>query len=362
MTGVQTCALPIFQPKQAQRAAEILGDIMLSLSEKESKETDKIKEFCFKQITETCDYKGELFKILGKIAFGPHSNENVTSEIVEYLFANLCKISYPYEILEGLSWAASSKNASSKLKMDVCYLFITLMEQRLPEKISEEKDKGTYKIFEFNPKTTAYTELLPVLILGLKRICLSETVSNVVRKRIIEHFLKKWEDVISCKIIWGPKNTINLAETMQDFCLNTDIPENEKIELAKALYKKVEIFTIAEMLSTIFSENTNGKLAELAFKTSEKLREFANNVEYSGAEDREIIMRCIGRILFSEKLGTVQKTEEIKEKLLFTLFEGLREEVFGVRSMLQRLQQESKLPKKLKKDIQRRLEQNIKKK
>jgi hypothetical protein len=343
--------------KQALKAADILGEVMLFLPRESTENAEKIKTFCTRQVKSKPEYSGELFKILGKIAVSPCANKKITKEITEYLLEHLCKTGYPYEVLEGLGWAVSGEHSMAKDKVSICHLFMALMDKRLPENLSRQNED---KKFEFNIKITAYTELLPVLISGFTRLAKSYSTSHSLRKAIIIYLLKKWEDIVNYKIIWGPKSIMDFAQSLSEISLHKDVSAHDKVAIAQSLYKKVDIFTITEMLATIFSQQTIAELQELALKTSEKLLEFAHNKDYGNPEDREVIMKCIGRLLESEKLAKSHKeSEEMREKLLYTLFDGLQEQVFGARNILFRLQDSPHISKRLKQEIQKRLPQYL---
>ena len=346
------------QPQQAVRAAEILGEVIGNLGEDARQEAIKIKGFCLKQIKNRPPHQGELFKILGRLAASQCSNREIADAITEYLLLNVCKTVYPYQVLAGMGWAASGSWTSAEWKTDVCHLLRALMDKRLPENISREIQVGTTKIFELDIKTTAYSDLLPVLIAAMRRLAMAEATSNALRKSILDYLKQKWQQLVEYKIIWGPKSTMDLAETLHDLCLHSGVDLVDKSALAESLYQKIDIFTITELLTSICEQQSVGRLPEVAEKIGYKLLEFARNDEYKSAEDREIIMRCIGRMVAAEKLASGHKaSENMREKLLYILFDGLREQIFGVNNILQGLATSPFLSKRLQKEIQRRLPQ-----
>lgn len=344
-------------PEQGKKAAAILGDLLLGLGAEE--ETLRgIVEFCQKQIEVAPEHRGELFKVLGKIAVSESAGEKLCEEVADYLLEYLCKTVYPYDVLEALGFLASAKATPAEMKIDICYLFTTLMDQRLPENIYREKLQGAQKekIFEFDFKTTAYTDLLPCLITGLTRMAVSPGVSPILRQRVIHHFLEKWEGLCAYRMIWGPKNTTDLAVAMRDLCVCPDTSVADRERLLNALYGKLEIFSVMELLTTIFQRQGGNIFPAMACQISRQILEFANHRDYSGSEDREIILRCIGQMMESERLAVADEdSENLRERMLYTLFEGLRDQIFGVRETLERLQRSPNLPDEFKKEIAKRM-------
>ena len=346
------------QPQQAVRAAEILGEVIGNLKADARQEAIKIKDFCIKQIKNRPPHQGELFKILGRLAASKCSDTQMADDITEYLLLNVCKTVYPYRVLEGMGWAASGDWTSADLKTDVCHLLRALMDKRLPENISRVTQVGQNKIFELDVKIAAYSDLLPVLVTAMWRLAMADATSNALRKSILDYLRRKWQQLVEYKIIWGPKSTMDLAETLHDLCLHSEVALDDKIALAEALYYKIDIFTITELLASIFEKQSVGRLPEIAEKTGNKLLEFAHSDEYKSAEDREIVMRCIGRMVAAEKLATGHNaSEHMREKLLYILFDGLREQIFGITNILQNLLASPHLSKRMQKEIQRRLPQ-----
>lgn len=343
-------------PNQSIYASNILGEVVLALDKEKSPKIEEIKDFCFKQLKNVKEHKGELFKILGKIAYCETSDEDSSNSICQFLLENVCKTTHVYAVLEGLGWAASSNRVNQETKLDVFHLFKALMDRKLPENISKLRKSNQGKIFEFDFKTTAYTDLLPILTIGIKRVCLSQTTSKALKKAIVSYCLEKWENVISYKIIWGPKNTTDLAEVMQELCLHEAITLQDRIHLTKALLKKIHISSITEMLCIVFQNSQHDRFADLAKETAEQLIEFSGSDEYSSPEDKDVLMRCISYIIEAQKLAPKQQeSENIRQKLLYILFDGQRDKVFGINNILHNLKESKVLSKKLIKEIEKRL-------
>ena len=302
------------------------------------------------------EHRGGLFRILGKIASSAYIKTEIAEEISDYLLEHLCKTVHPYDVLDGLAWAASGKFTPPEQKTNICYIFLTLTNKQLPQNIYHEKMENEEKVFEFDFKTTAYTDLLPILITGLKRIAVAETTPKSLRQKVVCYCLKKWNDIAEYRIIWGPKSTTDLAQAMTEMCFSPYIEIQEKLDISKALYKKIDIFSVTEMLTEIFKNVDSDQLGGEAEKVAKRLLDFANDVDYSSAEDREVIMRCIGKLLNARKLAEkTRASENVRERLLYTLFEGLREQVFQVDYILRELSESDCLSKRLKKEIQKRL-------
>jgi hypothetical protein len=342
--------------EQAKRAAHILGEVVLRLGADARSHIAPLYTVCIELLAGTPSYRGEIFRLLGKLAGSKAAYAEIANQISDDLLANLCKTAHPYEVLDGLGWCASGDYADLDHKTDICYLFTTLIDKKMPDRLFRERESGGAKIYELDFKTTAYTDLLPIVMNGLSRLATSLQVPTMIRKRVVEYFLKKWDELVAYRIIWGPKNTTDLAQAMFNVCLHADTPVDEKLELTKALYQKKDLFPVMEFLTNIFHAQAGDDFAQVAEQMSLYLLEIAHHEDYSRAEDREKIVAAIGQMLESPKLAVEPgKSGELREKLLYTLFEALREEVFGVRDLMHSLQTAPILGERLQREIQKRL-------
>ncbi|WP_372365865.1 hypothetical protein [Candidatus Uabimicrobium sp. HlEnr_7] len=344
---------PISTP-QAIFAGSALGDIVLNLTENVDYEVQRVEEFCFAQIEEKPPYVEEMYKVLGRLT--TVAKEEQAKKLGEYLIDNICKSYRPYAVIEALSWVGLSQQIEHELKFDVGYLFMSLLDRDLSGNFTQSKELPEKEtLYEIDSKVEAFTGLIPFLIKGLERMAVSENTPLSLKQKITQRLLSKWEDVLAYKMIWGPKNTLDLAHALQQIALATD--ENTKNEIIEALFKKIEVFSITELLVDIFTQDfLDEKVVNSARITIDKLLEFNKNKDFQNPEDKAVVMRCIGKMATAKKLDLDEKkSEQLRERLVFSLFEGLRERVFRVKHILQEVLNCNHIPKKLKQEIEKRL-------
>ncbi|HPY75216.1 MAG: hypothetical protein KBC30_04430 [Planctomycetes bacterium] len=343
-------------PSQAVQCGDILADVIITLSKKEKTDWKKIYDFCQKSIKNKFDCEGRLFLVLGKMTHSEACNEETTEDIGDYLFLHLCKTSFPFLILEALGWSASSPFATWEHKTEVVQLYQTLMDRKLPKQLSQEYHLEKGIIYAFDAKTTAYTDLLPSILQGFQRIGLAQETPNSLRQVIVQYLLKKWQAIITTKIIWSPKNTTDLAEVLTNLCLDQHLNNKDKATIVEALYKKIDIFFVAQLLTKLLANIHIPEIIDTAQKTTETLLDFIQSNDYKSPEDREDLLNCISQLIQSPKLAPTKKaTDNLREKLLYALYEGLRDEIHGVQDTLRQLQTSPYLTKKQKTEIARRL-------
>ena len=79
------------------------------------------------------------------------------------------------------------------------------------------------------------------------------------------------------------------------------------------------IFSITELVIDVFQNEEADEMAELARLVNEKLMEFANDPEYRQPEDREVIIRCIGKMIKARRLAVEREdSDHYRKRMLFS--------------------------------------------
>lgn len=342
--------------EQGKRAVHILGELVLQLAAGDSAEIAPLHAMCRQQLEGNAPYRGELFVLLGKLATSEAADANLANGITDYLLDNLCKTAHPYDVLDALGWCAAGRWTDMEYKIDICYLFTTLIDKKMPDRLFQEREGLDEKVYELSFKTTAYTDLLPIVISGLARLATPADVPAMIRKRVVEYLLKKWQELVDYRVIWGPKSITDLAQAMRDLCLSECTPHEDKIAIGKALYQKKDLFPVMDILAVISQTQATDEFVHIGEQLAQHLVDIAHQEDYSRAEDREQIAQAIGTVLQANRLSVLaEKSEALREKLLYTLFEALREDVFGVRDILRDLLACQALSERLRNEIRKRV-------
>lgn len=340
--------------QQALFAGSALGDVIGNLTDNVDDEVQRIQKFCFAQIEEKPAFIEEIYKVLGRLT--TIANAEDARNIGQYLLDNICKSYRPYAVIQALSWVGLSPQIDNELKFDIGYLFMSLLDRDVAGNFTQSKELPEKEtLYEIDLKVSAFTDLIPFLIKGLERMVISKETPPSLRQKITERLLRKWEEVLTYKLIWGPKNTLDLANALQQIAIHED--EVIKNKIIEALFKKIEVFSITELLVEIFAQDfLADNVVKSARVTVEKLLEFNKNKDFQGPEDKAVIMRCIGKMAMTPKLDIDErKSEQLRERLVFSLFEGLRERVFRIQHILQEVVNCEHVPAKLKHEIEKRL-------
>lgn len=347
------------KPNQLQHDADILGQVTLTLGQSHTTQLQEIQQFCLRQIEKQVSYSAYMFVVLGKVAAAVGASSELAEGISEYLLNSIYHSPTPYAVLDGLGWAISTAATCLETKTDVAHLFIALLDRRLPEHLCKVQKVGEDNVMIFDKKVTAYTDMLPILLSGLRRLALSPSTSETLRKRISEYLLKKWKNIVEFNMLWGPKNTIDLAEVLSDIARHSQLQESEQRLITQALYQKINILTIAQFLVQIFVYKNSPALADIVELTAHRLLEFASDEDYRNPEDLEDVYDCIGRLVRCQFLAPEQTvSDSLRERLVYVLLDGLRDQIFGVEEILYDLAHWNLFPQHLRNEILKRMPTN----
>lgn len=168
--------------------------------------------------------------------------------------------------------------------------------------------------------------------------------------------MTRWHNILNYRIVWGPQNTLDLAAALQKITLVSSLDIATKIEIIEALLKKIEVFSIAELLVDIFAQDFGEEMAELAYAISIRLLEFNKDKEFQNPEDKAVLMRCIGKMAIAKVLAaSPEQSEKNRERLIYVLLEGLRDKVFRIQHILEDVLSSSNVSEQLKNEIKKRL-------
>lgn len=269
--------------------------------------------------------------------------------VMESLRGRLGKTSYPYGILQGLARIGFAPNASLEMRVDVAGLFIELLEEKLPEFETEKSPRGMERTFALGAGVTAYTEMVPTLLEGLKDICL-RAESQVLRSKITEFLLKKWDVSETVVQSWGPGNRRLLLEMLGEVASRAMLDDELRGEVFRALMRKKEFMPALVTLGKIVESNPNSELiAELASELAYYILSEALERSVIPQRDMEVYAEVLGKVACMANID-----EELREKVVRVLFDALREGSQSALEALRRIGESESVPEQLRQEVRHR--------
>lgn len=301
--------------------------------------------------------KGALAVALGQMCSGRIIEAADVERAYLELRRNLEGSEHPYHVLEGLGWLASGANTSFGLRLNTVEIFMNLLEGEMPEVQSEVGGSADEPVFALGKEVTAYTEMIPIALEALRRICTAERTSDALRHRIVGLVLKKWRQTRGWDVLWGPTNLTLMLEVMRDIGKDPAMPDAITIEIVEGLAEEMEHLPVVNTIADICWEATSSEIGRLAGAVAERLvsRRITRGNYTEG--QREAILLALGRLAGNQYFRTAggEDTATVRSRIVELLFDGLKDGLSCVRSPLARLQELPELDGRLRSEIAKRL-------
>jgi hypothetical protein len=301
--------------------------------------------------------KGLVVVALGKVLGTAFASGELRCETTSTLRNMLGKSEHSFEILEALGWIASGADTALPLKLEIGGMLLDFMESRLPEDFAKETHTKEGLLLELSPQTRMYTELLPTLIKGIERICLSKGNSPHLQERLTGGLLQKWNQLIAYEVVWGPVNVIRLAETLGNIACSDDTAVHMRSKIIEALSRKLLNTSIIRIVGDALGhEVESSSITAHSGRIARELLGLATDEDFQDWEDRQLILAALGKICARAAVAPeANEADTIRRQILDLLFHGLSEDIPGTRDSLKGLSKSANLPEKTKKAIAERL-------
>lgn len=248
--------------------------------------------------------KGPLYATIGRIASCGCVPSDTLDELVEFLSDRVRSSSYTYSVIEALAYLIGARDLSPATRTELAHLFERLVQMKLPDRLSTVKETPDGKVYVLEHETTAYTELIPRVLLGLNRLALTRAAEEGMRDHIVDTLLAVWNDIVEFRVIWGPQNTIDLARILGQIAMSDLVPQSRKNTLLEALLRKAESLTVIALLGELIESGPDSpQMAALAHDLFHTLQDYLLNDEFAELEERRTILVSMCRIAARPTIG-----------------------------------------------------------
>jgi len=326
--------------------------ILAEIAEEEREDGDavaRIAKFLQGQEEEGRIPLGLAVRCAARAVHGPAAPKELVAALLVGYGARVGKVAYNYDLVAALGWLASAPGADPGRAADVALKFMDLLDSPMPDvEVNEtQSDEGTHLFF--GAQTSVYTDLIPEILAGLRRILESGSPSPGVRRKIAERLCDRYAAVVEYREVWAPGNVAELGELLGAAASAEGVDAASRRKLIDTLRTNLRNLATVRVLSGVFSkidEEERGYIESLDRFTTEVLV-FLDRPEYRERDDQRILLESLGRIAGNRKLaGDKAESERRRERIVELLLEHagwLRE----ARPMLRRLAEGAHLPKAL---------------
>lgn len=299
--------------------------------------------------------RGELVRAAGRIASSPATLPSQAEALAREFRASLRDADQPFAMLEAMAQLALHPHVPLQMEIEVAQTLLGLLQQELPELMPQGQplDQG---VLEIGPQASVYTEMIPILLQGLQEIYL-KTRSAQLRERIAELLLAQWHEASEWRLLWGPGNTMLLLEALGRLGTEDATAETVRLQIAEALARRIDFPAVVRALGNIFRVHPSSH--SLGVRAAQVTRQLLSRLAQRAAmseDEVDAAFEALGKIGARQRLGSLERqASTMRQEILDSLLEGLREGWRGAASGLRVLAESGVLSEDAANDVRTRL-------
>ena len=315
-----------------------------------------------------------LARTLGRMCAGPAADEATVARVAVALRARVVEKGLSNAALDGLGRLCLSPRAAPTLKVELVRFFSRLIERELPEiqpkkvvqasrlQIGRQDACPTDEIvYELGNEVTAYTELVPGLIAGLRNIALSS--GGALREEALATLLAAWRAIAEGTLQLGPANTEAILDALR--ALGTlprregeapaepsSIDPKHREAIADALALRRDFLPTYRALADLIVAAGDAMAARAAALAEALLRREAGDRTLTES-DRVAILLVLVQLATAASLGP--GAARLRERIATAVIEADKREARTAHDLLIRLAESPALPDRLRARLAARL-------
>ncbi len=334
--------------EERDAAARLLAEI----AEEEREDGDavaRIAKFLRSQEEEGRIPVGLAVRCAARALHGPAAPAELVAALLVGYGARVGKVAYHYDLVAALGWLASSPAADPGRAADVALKFMDLLDSPMPDvEVNESRsDEGTHLFF--GAQTTVYTDLIPEILAGLRRILEAGRTAPGVRRRIADRLSARYAAVTEYREVWAPGNVGDLGELLGAAASAPGTDPASRRLLVDALRSNMRNLGTVRVLAGVFARDDEEEptYLEALERYAGEVFAFLERPEYRERDDQRILIESLGHVAGNRRLaadrGESERRRERIVELLLEHAEWLRE----ARPLLRALGKNENLPKAL---------------
>ncbi|MFW6108351.1 MAG: hypothetical protein ACOC8D_00915, partial [bacterium] len=252
--------------------------------------------------------------------------------------------------LEGLASLSSSPHAAPQLKVDLVRFFRLGWERDLPEIEAASIEGGDETVYAMGGEVTAYTELVPSVIRGLRNIAVSAT--GPLRQQALDALLATWDQIAEGELQLGPGNTERLLEALRDLGTQADVAPEQRDAIAEAVGRRRDFLPSYGVLARLCVAAGPAMRDRAVALASELLDRDATDPALT-EQERATLLEHLATVVTEADLGDQART--LRERAVGALLDADKRDNEHVADTLARLHDAAVIPAPLRKRLAARL-------
>jgi len=246
---------------------------------------------------------------------------------------------YTADIFDALGIMAGSDNVKSAQQEELFGMFRHILNARAPDLQGVKRKTGDGTVYEFGREVLFDTRVVPAVVQGLERICVSPCATLAVREEVVKELMVLWEGVSNVRVVWGPGAVEALIRAVASAARCPEVGPEVRVRLGRSLLRFLNKVGVVRSIGEICAmPHVSEHLAELSLEAAEKLLSEWERSEQQDDERRAALLRSLGQIAANTSLDKDdERVKRMRENVLDVLFRGLREGVPEVKDPLELL-------------------------
>jgi hypothetical protein len=302
--------------------------------------------------------RGPLFVALGRLGAHASTPGALANELANLLRERVGMSSNVYDILEGMGWLAAGENLNKEERLETGHLLLSVLKKGLPGMSAKLRANSEGEmVLHFGRETTAYTDMIPRILVGLGRMVATPKTPKPLFEAIATELVKLWDEITLYKRIWAPAATITLARLLGDIALGTRRTDRMADDIAELLSRKLILLPVMQVLSKLaVVQRDSERMDIIAQRAFNELAKRLNEEPAPEVSERRQILETMAAIAKRKRLGERDKDiEHARNVVVEAAFDAMRDKLFQARLILEDLAGSSALSDTMRNDISRRL-------
>ena len=339
-------------------AARVLGGLVAGLHGRGAKRSEAAVNAlmtCVRQLDKGFPDRDVLAASIGRMCTGKAMPAETVRRVARGLRVRVGKEPYSFGLLDGLGRLASSPNVELETRVEVAESLLRLLEVDLPEMQSRRFTGGEKTIFIAGTEAAAYTDMIPILLDGLRNVCV-HAGSEALHARLVGVLIRKWHEASTWRLVWGPANTLKLAEVLGEIALAPNSGRETRREIAEALVSSADVLPVLRVLARLFE--TDGGWAPMGNLAAQVAQHLLDRMAPGSGDRIELdatATGCLGAVGARKNLGPKEQAGALRTAITGVLFKALRNDAPGAKQALRKLAESPALSGRSRSEIEARL-------
>jgi hypothetical protein len=339
-------------------ASRVLGELIARLPAGDAEQTERVEAVlmaCVRQLDRGFPDRDALAAAIGRMCTSRAMPAETVQRVARGLRVRVGKEAYSFGLLEGLGNLASSPNVELDTRIVVAQSLLRLLEHDLPEMQSKRFTGGEKTIFIAGNEAAAYTDMIPILLDGLRNVAIHAGV-DTLRDRVVRALIAKWHEASSWRLVWGPANTLKLAEVLGEVALSPTATLGVRLDVTNALTGSPDLVPVLRVLGPLLARDADSaEMGAVAAGVAERL--LARMAPGSGdrIETDQTVTASLGVVGARRELGRRADAPRLRRAIAEVLYKAFRNGAPGARAALETMAQSRTVDAMLREEIVERL-------